>query len=242
MAACMLLWTKRRWRCRYRQERMSTSACGGFHRNRGSPSGAVADGGSRETDDARQARRTGGRADLLVADKPLMEERIVLRNPGSAMISLTEFEMGFPLSIRDAAGKVRSDRVGDRISAVPFRHRADDGDGAANEFTFDRILDRPGWEYCSDRMTQPWRQGSRHHFSEGWAWLRQSLPGDLHLQSGAHGLQRPLAGRDAPGQSPAVRRGLLSGDRKAAVRAAADCPRRVGRPGGDALSIDRRRL
>ena len=37
--------------------------------------------------------------------------------------------MGFPLTIRDAAGKVRADLAGDRISAVPFRHRADDGDG-----------------------------------------------------------------------------------------------------------------
>jgi hypothetical protein len=110
--------------------------------------------------------------------KPWMEERIALRNPSPNQLSLAEFEMGFALRLLDSDGKVRADLASDRVVAVPFRHRPDDANGVVHDFALANLLQEKGWEYSPGFLLPgPRRAGSRHHFSEGWAWThgRRSL-------------------------------------------------------------------
>ena len=107
----------------------------------------------------------------LPPDKPWMEERIVLRNPSPNQVSIAQFEMGFALRLLDAEGKVRADLASDRVVAVPFRHRPDDGNGEINDFALANLLQIKGMEYRpSFQLPGDKRVSSRHHFSEGWAW------------------------------------------------------------------------
>ena len=114
----------------------------------------------------------------MPTDKPWFEEHIVLHNPGNSRISLSEFEMGFPLRIKDKEGKIIPELTEDRIIAVPFRHRADDKNGVINDHILTDIIEKPGWEYRPNFMLLPFQHKtrylhvrSRHHFSEGWAWI-----------------------------------------------------------------------
>jgi hypothetical protein len=108
----------------------------------------------------------------LPAGKPFFEEHIVLHNPGNKRISLSEFEMGFPLNIKDRGGKIIPELTNDRMIAVPFRHRADDKNGVTHDYSMTEILEQPGWEYRPNFLLAKFVQfNSRHHFSEGWAWI-----------------------------------------------------------------------
>jgi len=109
----------------------------------------------------------------MPADKPWFEERIVLHNTGNSRISLSEFEMGFPLNIKDKEGEIIPELKEDRIIAVPFRHRADDKGGVINDYILTDIIEKPGWEYRPNFcLTRYLHVRSRHHFAEGWAWIR----------------------------------------------------------------------
>lgn len=104
-------------------------------------------------------------------DKPWFEEHIVLYNPGNSKMSLSEFEMGFPLAIKGKGDKIVPGLSEDRIIAVPFRHRADDSKGTIHDFKLSEILEQPGWEYRPYFAAKFVSAKSRHHFSEGWAWI-----------------------------------------------------------------------
>ncbi len=107
----------------------------------------------------------------LPPDKPILEEHIILHNPGNKRISLAEFEMGFPLSVKDEGDKINPDLINDRLVAVPFRHRADDKNGIVHDYRLSEIPGKQGWEYFPNfLLTKTYILPSRHHFSEGWAW------------------------------------------------------------------------
>jgi hypothetical protein len=107
----------------------------------------------------------------LPVDKPFFEERIVLNNKGKKKISLSEFEMGFPLKITGMDDKTIPELADDRLTAIPFRHRADDENNVIHDYSMTEILKQPGWEYRPNFcLTKFLHIKSRHHFSEGWAW------------------------------------------------------------------------
>ena len=111
---------------------------------------------------------------FLPEDKPYMEEHIVLHNPNKTKIAFSEFEIGFPLIIKDKDNKVFSEFANDRLIAVPFRHRPDDRKGEINDFAMSDILEKQGWEYRPNaRLTEKLIFQSRHHFSEAWTWIHK---------------------------------------------------------------------
>jgi hypothetical protein len=111
----------------------------------------------------------------LPADKPYLEEHITLKNPGNTRISLSEFEMGFPLNINGKDKKIKPELINDRIIAIPFRHRSDDKNGVIHDFRMTELLEKPGWEYRpNSRLTKYFIVNSRHHFSEGWVWIHDN--------------------------------------------------------------------
>jgi hypothetical protein len=109
----------------------------------------------------------------LPADKPYFEEHIMLHNPGNKRISLSEFEMGFPLNMKGKDNKLIPGLTNDRLIAVPFRHRADDKKGVINDFSMTEILEKPGWEYNPTNFIKKRKiqVSSPHYFSDGWAWV-----------------------------------------------------------------------
>jgi hypothetical protein len=107
----------------------------------------------------------------LPLEKQYFEEHIVLRNPSNKRISLSEFEMGFPLNIKGKDGKIIPGLADDRMIAVPFRHRADDKNNVIHDYSLADVIEKPGWEYRPNFcLTRFLHVTSRHHFSEGWAW------------------------------------------------------------------------
>ncbi|MEK7719895.1 MAG: hypothetical protein AAB347_09845, partial [Bacteroidota bacterium] len=116
----------------------------------------------------------------LPPDKQYAEEHIVLHNPGNRRITLSEFEMGFPLNIEGKGDTIIHELANDRMVAVPFRHRPDyDKKGVIHDYSMTEILEQPGWEYRPNfylsRLQNLYLQKpyikSRHHFSDGWAWI-----------------------------------------------------------------------
>ena len=108
----------------------------------------------------------------LPLDKQFFEEHIVLHNPGNMRITLSEFEMGFPLKIKGKGDKIVPDLTNDRLIAIPFRHRADDKNSVIHDYSMTEILELQGWEYRPNFcLTKFLHVNSRHHFSDGWAWI-----------------------------------------------------------------------
>ncbi len=105
----------------------------------------------------------------LSRDRPIMEERITLRNGTAAMIHLANFEAGFSRRVADHSGRVLPELAGDRLAAVPLRHRADST--RMLDFSLAELLAEPGQEY---RPAESWRRkkvvAADHRAAEGWAW------------------------------------------------------------------------
>lgn len=62
----------------------------------------------------------------LPSDRPIMEERIILRNGSGNPVSLSDLRSGFSRRIADHYGNVLPRLRSDRLAAIPFRHRATD--------------------------------------------------------------------------------------------------------------------
>jgi len=102
----------------------------------------------------------------LPEDKPLVEERIVVRNSGSTPVVLTDFEVGMTRRVTDTGAAVVPELVGDRVVAVPFRYRS----RGYRDYSIGDLANKPGslrriLNLCSE-VSVP----SRHRPSEGWAW------------------------------------------------------------------------
>jgi hypothetical protein len=119
----------------------------------------------------------------LPPDRPVLEERIILRNGTPSSVALKEFEAGFTLRVTDAAGKILPELAGDRWAAVPFLRRAEDAKGVVYDFPLRVLLDQPGFEYIPHVNVFPLetkRVASPHRFSDGWAWMRGTRTGAKH--------------------------------------------------------------
>jgi len=107
----------------------------------------------------------------LPADRALLEERLTLTNNSGAAISLSGFAFGLRRAIADNVGAVLADRAGDRVAAVPFRHRASDPGEVDMDFSLADLMGRLGRvarvhfdTYQTGYVPTPvWA-------SEGWAW------------------------------------------------------------------------
>jgi hypothetical protein len=110
----------------------------------------------------------------LLPGRPVMEERIELRNRTDKPISLSDFEAGFVRRVMDRAGQVSGDIVGDRWVAVPLRARATDPKGYVNDFSIQDLIAKPGYEPRVNKDLQYSQLPSRHRAAEGWAWTHGS--------------------------------------------------------------------
>jgi hypothetical protein len=107
----------------------------------------------------------------LVPGLPALEERITLHNRTAETISLVDFACGCQRTITNHVGRLLPEVEGDRLVAVPLRHRATDASEWDNDFAMAHFLTHAGREPRADA-----RQGfgylpSEKRFSEGWAWL-----------------------------------------------------------------------
>lgn len=106
----------------------------------------------------------------LPASRPLMEERLVLRNNTGATMALPDLEVGFLREVADATGNVSPLLAEDRWCAIPFRRRADSPDGFVFDFTTREMVITRGSEPHPNKRQMPNQTPSRHRWSEGWAW------------------------------------------------------------------------
>ncbi len=106
----------------------------------------------------------------LPQDRPVMEERIQLRNSTEFPISLNHLEAGLQRRLTDAAGQVLSELAQDRWAAVPLRARATDPKGYYNDFSIRDLVTKPGFEPSVNKDQAYSQVPSAHRHSEGWAW------------------------------------------------------------------------
>ena len=110
-------------------------------------------------------------------ERPVLEERVTLHNPGSTAITLNELTLGMRRPAANAIGQVLPDLAGDRLVAVPLRHQATDPAGVDQDFSVDELLRGGGEELrVTELPSGAARFGyvpSPSRFSEGWAWLHE---------------------------------------------------------------------
>jgi hypothetical protein len=104
----------------------------------------------------------------LPADRPLLEERLLLTNNGAEAVALSGFAFGLRRAIADNTGALLPDRAADRVAAVPFRHKASDPGEVDMDFGLADLLGRLGrvarvnWA-CSSTTRRRWS-------SACWRW------------------------------------------------------------------------
>ena len=105
----------------------------------------------------------------LPADRPILEERIVLHNKTGELIALSGFEAGLTRRVTDKQGRVLPELAAARVVAVPFRHRAIDAKGHFNDFSIHDLVTQPGSESWVNQDLSFFTVPSRHRWSEAWA-------------------------------------------------------------------------
>ena len=90
---------------------------------------------------------------VLSSHRPVLEERILLRNHTKSLIALSGFEAGFLRGVTDKGGEVLPELANDRWVAVPLRVRATDAKGFVNDFSIQQLV--------AHRVT-----------SRAWTWSR----------------------------------------------------------------------
>jgi len=114
----------------------------------------------------------------LPADTGVLEERIVLHNPGKQTVHLEDFQAYFSRRITNTVGEVLPELAEDRWAGVPFRHRATDIARFDVDLTCADLLRLVGrsprttdapltWPVYGSVPAPCWA-------SEGWAWERGS--------------------------------------------------------------------
>ncbi len=106
----------------------------------------------------------------LPADRPIMEERIVVHNRTDARIALSNLEMGFVRAIADKDGNVLPALAGDRFVAIPFRAKSDDAKPYYNDFSAADLIHQKGYEVRIAVEQRYDRVPADRRQSEGWAW------------------------------------------------------------------------
>ena len=105
----------------------------------------------------------------LPADRPILEERLLLHNKTATTIALTDFEAGLTRRVTDKQGRVLPELAAARVVAVPFRHRATDPKGYFNDFSVHDLVTQPGSESWVTKDQATISIASRHRWSEAWA-------------------------------------------------------------------------
>ena len=109
----------------------------------------------------------------LPPDRPILEERLTLTNPGREAVGLAALETGMTKIVADHIGAIAPEHADDRITAIPFRHRPDDPADVEHEFSIADLLSRSGREHRVNVEPYTWPQHGyapfRNHASEGWA-------------------------------------------------------------------------
>ena len=109
-------------------------------------------------------------------ERPVLDERITVRNPGNAAISLHEFASGMVRPFASAGGHVNQELNRDRWIAVPFRDQPGVPVGSERkDFTFADLLSRPGREPAFDDQHPYGYTLGNGWGSEAWAWLHGSI-------------------------------------------------------------------
>ena len=106
----------------------------------------------------------------LPADRPIMEERITVRNGGNTPVAIENFAAGMVRTVTDAAGKVLPEFEADRFVAVPFRAKPDEGKPNYNDFSTADLIDKKGYEIRVKFDLQYDHAPADQRQSEGWAW------------------------------------------------------------------------
>ncbi|MBM4165111.1 MAG: hypothetical protein FJ222_11825 [Lentisphaerae bacterium] len=109
---------------------------------------------------------------LLPSDRPVMEERIVVRNKTDKLIALSGFETGFTLCVADSKGKLLPEFSRDHLMAVPFLRRANDPKGKQHDYSLQEVVLTPGYVPSMEQIKRVSSMPSPHRASEGWAWVR----------------------------------------------------------------------
>jgi hypothetical protein len=112
----------------------------------------------------------------LPAGPPVLEERVMVHNPGAEAVELEDFAVGPCRRLTDDVGGVLPELQADRVAALPFRHNPIDPADFDLDFSFAQLLQRPGREHRVNQWPPAWlRYGqvpARHWAAEGWAWTR----------------------------------------------------------------------
>jgi hypothetical protein len=106
----------------------------------------------------------------LPAERPIMDERIVIHNGSGARVELSNLEMGFVRTIADKDGKVLPELVRDRFVALPFRVKSDDAKSQYNDFSTADLIHQKGYEVRIEVEQRYVRVPADRRQSEGWAW------------------------------------------------------------------------
>ena len=106
------------------------------------------------------------------ADRPIIEERIVLKNNTGKRVALSDLEIGMQCRVADKESHVPPELAADRFAAVPFRYRAPNPRGSYYDYSLADLVLKPGQITRIDELKypNPVVSPSRHRCSEGWAW------------------------------------------------------------------------
>jgi len=110
----------------------------------------------------------------LPPDRPIMEERLTVRNGGNAPVAIDSLASGMVRTVTDSAGKVLPEFAADRFVAVPFRAKPDEGNPFYNDFSVADLVDKKGYEIRVKYDLQYNHAPADQRQSEGWAWTHGS--------------------------------------------------------------------
>lgn len=106
----------------------------------------------------------------LPTDNAHLEERISLHNLSGEVVVLQDLACGLRRPISDHLGELLPVLSGDRLVAVPLRHRATDPAGSDDDFAVTDFVTGAGREHRMDNLQGHGYVPSWQRFSEGWAW------------------------------------------------------------------------
>jgi len=106
----------------------------------------------------------------LPSDRPILEERFLVRNRSDALVQLTDFQAAFVRRLTDDSGTVLPEVAADRFVAVPFRAKPDDAKNACNDFSTADLIDKKGYEVRVSVEQHYERVAADRRQSESWAW------------------------------------------------------------------------
>jgi len=106
----------------------------------------------------------------LPPNRPILEERVVVRNGTTGCIALSNLEMGLVRAMADRAGKVLPELANDRFVAVPFRAKPDESKPDYYDFSTADLINKKGYDVRITVEQSYQRVPADRRQSEGWAW------------------------------------------------------------------------